>query len=73
MNMADIAIIKNRKYQKYKGDKVTTRWEVGTDIGCLVRNLEDTALSNALGGILYTSLLEYLGEPLEVNRGNLKW
>ena len=41
--------------------KLTTRSEVGTELGCFVRNLEGTALGTALGGTIDTALLEDLG------------
>ena len=49
--------------------KLTTRSEVGTELGCFVRNLEGTVSGTALGGTLDTALLEDLGETLEATFG----
>ena len=64
MNMEDIAITKNRQSQKYK-------LEIGTELGCLIRILEYTALCTTLGGIIDTDLLEDLGGTFEATFGEI--
>ena len=47
-----------------ESQKLTTRSEVGTELGRFVINLEGTALGTTLGGTIDTALLEGLGETL---------
>ena len=44
--------------------KLTTRSEVGTELGCFVINLEGAALGTALGRTVDTAVLGVLGETL---------
>ena len=45
-----------------ESNKITTRSEVGTELGYFVRSLEGNALGTDLGGAANTALLEGLGE-----------